>query len=196
MEVIFRSENQRRRFDMLAKREMTLSKYPDGLTLTTLGLRDNVMYLLNQVGWDSFAVRKRYSQYHRLTLEFLSSLYYDPNMGIGFDRGLATFRIFGTKYYFTHREMAELLGFPSGPDAYTITLDDAFTNLDLNFFWGTITGNYHPKPHNMFSANIHNPVIHNFHKILAHTLFGKEENITSVSRDKLFILHLPPKGDQ
>ena len=61
---------------------MALSIYSDGLTLTTLGLKDIIMYLLNQVGWDSFAVSKRYSQYHRLTLEFLSSLYYDPNRGI------------------------------------------------------------------------------------------------------------------
>lgn len=82
MEVIFRSENQRRHFDMLAQRKMAFSIYPDGLTLTTLGLRDIVMYLLNQVGWDSFAVRKRYSQYRRLALEFPSSLYYDSNRGI------------------------------------------------------------------------------------------------------------------
>lgn len=96
MEVVFRSESQRRRFDILAQREMTLSIYLDGLALTTLRLRDNVMYLLNQVGWDNVSVRKRYSQYHRLTLDFLSSPYYDPNKGIGFGRGLTTFRLFGT----------------------------------------------------------------------------------------------------
>lgn len=90
--------------------------------------------------------------------------------------------------------MVELLGFPSGPDAYTIAPDDAFTNLDLNLFWGTITGNYHPELHTMFSANIHNPAIHYFHKIMAHTLFGKEENITAVSRDELFILYCAPQG--
>lgn len=172
MEVIFRSENQRHRFDMLAHMEMALSIYPDGLTLAILGLRGSVMYLLNQIGWDSFAVRKRYSQYCRLTLELLSSLYYDPNKGVGFGRGLSTFRVFGSKYRFTHCEMDELLGFPNGPNAYTISPDDAFTDLDLNFFWGTITKNYHLEPHTMFSANIHNPVIRYFHKILAHTMFG------------------------
>ncbi|KAI5398223.1 hypothetical protein KIW84_063856 [Lathyrus oleraceus] len=41
------------------------------------------MYLLNQIGWDNFTVRKRFSPYCRLTLEFLSSLYYDPNRGLG-----------------------------------------------------------------------------------------------------------------
>lgn len=40
----------------------------------------------------------------------------------------------------------------------------------------------------MFSANIQNPTIRYFHIILVHTLLGREENITFVSRDELFIL--------
>lgn len=46
----------------------------------------------------------------------------------------------------------------------------------------------------MFSENIHNPAIRYFHKILAHTLFGKEENITVISKDKLFILYYAFQG--
>lgn len=133
MEVVFRNENQRHHFDMLAQREMTLSIYPDGLTLTTLGLIDSTMYLLNQVGWETFIIRKRYSQYRKLTLEFLSSLHYDPNRGIGFGRAMTIFRLFRTKYHFTHHEMDELLGLPSGPNTYTVTSDDAFTDLDLDY---------------------------------------------------------------
>lgn len=41
----------------------------------------------------------------------------------------------------------------------------------------------------MHSEIIHNPVIHYFHKILAHSLFGKEENITFVSKDEFFIMY-------
>lgn len=87
MKVVFRNEAHRRRFKVLAQRERALSIYPDGLIMTTLGIRDIVMYLLNQIGWEKFAVRKRFSPYRRLTLEFLSSLYYDPNKGFGFGRG-------------------------------------------------------------------------------------------------------------
>lgn len=152
------------------------------------------MYLLNQIDWDNFIVRKTFIPYRRVTLEFLISLYYDPNRGFGFGRGLATFRLFGTNFRFTHHEMASLLGFPNGPDAFTITPDDAFTNLDLDYFWGTITRNYHHEPHTMFSENIHNPVIRYFHKILAHTLFSKEENIISVSRDDVFIMYYASQG--
>lgn len=78
--------------------------------------------------------------------------------------------------------------------AQILTPDDAFTDLDLDYFWGKITGNYHHEPHTMFSGNIHNPVIRYFHKILAHTLFGKEENIIVVSKDELFILYCASQG--
>ena len=40
----------------------------------------------------------------------------------------------------------------------------------------------------MHSENIHNPALRYFHKILAHTFFGKAENITIVSRYELFIM--------
>lgn len=62
-------------------------------------------------------------------------------------------------------------------------------NLELTYFWGSITGNNYPKPDNMYSKSIQNPAIHYFHKILAHTLFGKEANITSVWKDELFIMY-------
>lgn len=82
MEIVFKNGAQRRRYEILAQKEVVLSIYPNGPTMTTLGIRDSVMYLLNQLGWDTFAVRKRFSTYRVLTLEFLSSLSYNPNHGL------------------------------------------------------------------------------------------------------------------
>lgn len=95
----------------------------------------------------------------------------------------------GVDYRYNHREMVELLGFPNGPDIFTVTQEELLTNLELNYFWGSITGNNHPEPNVMHSENICNPAILYFHKILAHTLFEKEENITSMSKDELFIMY-------
>ena len=84
--------------------------------------------------------------------------------------------------------MAELLGFPHGLDAFTLIQEEIFNVGELDYFWGDITGIGNPEPDEMKSENIHNPTLRYFHKILAHTLFGKPENITTVSRAELFIM--------
>lgn len=189
MDIVFRGKGQRRRFEALALREMTLTIYPDGRTMAKLGIRDSVMFLLSQIGWDNFTIKRRFSSYRRLTLKVSSSLVYLPSHGIGFNKGLITFRMFDIEYPYNHRELAELLGCPNGPDAFTITQEELLTDLELNYFWGSITGNNHPEPDLMHSENIHNPAIRYFHKILTHTLFGKEQNITSLSKYEFFIMY-------
>ena len=74
MDITFRGRAQRRRFKALAAREMELTFYPNGHDMTTLGIRYSFMFLLNQVGWDASPLRRRFSSYRKLTLEFLSSL--------------------------------------------------------------------------------------------------------------------------
>ena len=76
--------------------------------MTTLGIRDSVMFLLNQVGWDTSPLRRRFSSYRKLTLEFLSSLIFLPDHGLGFNRGLTTFKMFGIEYHYNNRELANL----------------------------------------------------------------------------------------
>lgn len=188
MEIIFRNEAQRQHYEALFKREMALTKYHDGPTMSTLGIRESVHFMLNQIGWDSFAVTRRYCTYHKLTLEFLSSFFYDLNRGTRFNRGLRTFRMFEYTCRFNQREMTDLLGFPSDPDVFTKAQEDKIMDNELGYFRGSISGNSHPEPNSMDSNSIHNPTIKYFHMILAYTLFGKQKSITSVSRDELFII--------
>lgn len=84
--------------------------------------------------------------------------------------------------------MADLLGFPSCPDIFTEAQEDRLMDNKVDYFWGSIFGNSHPEPNSMDSNSIHNLTIKYFHMILAYTVFGKEENITSVFRDKVFII--------
>lgn len=99
--------------------------------MTNLGIRDRVMYIMNQVGWPNFVVRRRCCSCSRLNLEFLSSLFYKPNHGLEFNRGLILFKMFGMDHCFPHCEMAELLGFPSGLGDVTITQENPLLNLSL-----------------------------------------------------------------
>ena len=108
MGIVFRGKNQQRRFESISVREIGLSTYPDGPTMITLGIRDSVLFLLSQIGWDTFSLRRKFSSYHRLTLEFLSSLVYKSDHGLGFNRGLIRFKLFGIEYTFTDRDFASL----------------------------------------------------------------------------------------
>lgn len=74
----------------------------------------------------------RFCTYHKLTLEFLSSFFYDPNHGMRFNKGLTTFRLFGYTYRFNHHEMDDLSGFPSGPDVFTKAQEDRLMNNALD----------------------------------------------------------------
>ena len=92
-------------------------------------------------------------------------------------------------YTYNLREFSQLLGFPFGPDVISMTQENLLPESDLDYFWGSIAGNNHPEPSDLYSECIHNPAIRYFHKIIAHTIFGKQQNVTSVSRDELFIMY-------
>lgn len=131
--MTFRNEAQWQRYEVLFQREMALTKYPGGLTMSTLGIRETGCFMLNQIGCDSLAVTRRFCAYHKLTLEFLSSFLYDPNRGMEFNRGLTTFRLFGYTYRFNHHEMDDLLGFPSGHEVFTEAQDDRLMDNELDY---------------------------------------------------------------
>jgi len=87
MGIKFRGMAQKRRFEELATREMLPSLYADDWAMTALGLRQSVLYLLNQIGWETSPILRHFTTYRRLTLEFLSSLIYLPSHGKGISRG-------------------------------------------------------------------------------------------------------------
>ena len=188
MPVSFRGRNQRTKYGVLSEREMLPTIYPHHGAMTALGIRDSVLFLLNQIGWDSSRLMTCYATYRNLTLEFLSSLIYFPTHGFALRRGLIIFRLFGITFKFNHKELGELLGFPNGIGVYHETQEEYLGFRELDYFWGSISGILNPEPEDFVSENIHNPAFRYFHKILAHTIFGKPQNVTTVSKDELFIM--------
>jgi len=188
MGIKFRGMAQKRKFEELAAREMLPSLYADDWAMTALGLRQSVLFLLNQIGWETSPILRHFTTYRRLTLEFLSSLIYLPSHGKGISRGFIQFRMFNMEYQFNIRDFTNLLGFPTSFDTFTVSQEELFEHRELEHFWGKLTGNDEPEEHEFLSGNIHNPAFRYFHKILTHTLFGKKPNSTSVSRDELFII--------
>ena len=193
LETTFRGINQKRKFEELSKRNIGITLYHDEPTMNALGILDSVMYLFNQLGWEKALIKTRFATYRELTFEFLSSLVHLPEHGKGTRKGFISFRLFGINFVYNHKDLADLLGFPSGPFAFSTTQVELM-DIELDYFWGTLTGNYHPDPDNMDNDEIHNPAIRYFHKMLAHTVFGKEENQTAVSKDEIFLLYCMHQG--
>jgi hypothetical protein len=96
--------------------------------------------------------------------------------------------MFGNTYHLTTREIAEFLGVPHGTDAFTEVQDDTFIDSELQYYWGSISGNPNADPLSRYSTEIDNPAIRYFHMIIAHTFFGKPVNNKTVSKEELFIM--------
>jgi hypothetical protein len=155
--------------------------------MVALGISESVRFLVNQLGWDRF-IFSNPPTYRNLTLEFLSAFRYERNRGNPSHGGLVSFRLFGKTYRLTTREIADYLGVPCGPDAFTEVQDDTFMESELKRYWGSISGNPNSSPDDRFSTEIHNPAIRYLHMIIAYTFLGKPVNDQSVTREELFIM--------
>ena len=89
--------------------------------------------MCNQIGWDYF-IHHQQLTYCNLMLEFLSSLHYNTDIGLGLVRGLVSFRLFGFTHRFTTREFAALLDFPVSPDVDIEIPDDEYMDNQLDYF--------------------------------------------------------------
>ena len=58
MGIKFRGTAQKQKFEELATREMLPSLYADDWAMTALGLRQSVLYLLSQIGWETSPIRR------------------------------------------------------------------------------------------------------------------------------------------
>ena len=78
---------------MLAKRKIANIRYRDDSALHTLGLFDDIYWMLDLVGWTQLS-KMKYPTYDRLTLEFLSSIKVNVLYGPRCKEEVITFRLF------------------------------------------------------------------------------------------------------
>src|ERR1051325_11722571 len=93
--------------------------------LSELGIRESVHFMFNQIGWDYF-IHNQHPTYRNLTLEFLNSLHYNPDVGLGLARGVISFKLFGFTHRYTTRELADLLDFRVSVDVVIEILYDEY----------------------------------------------------------------------
>lgn len=69
----------------------------NNMVLMTLGIKDDIYYMLDRVGWTVF-MSMRYPTYIQVTLEFLSFLEVQILQGVDCEKGKIQFRLFNIEY--------------------------------------------------------------------------------------------------
>lgn len=111
--VIFCNDQHKVRYEMLEKRKIVRTRYMDDMVLTTLGMKEDVDYMIDRARWTRF-ISMRYPIYIRVTLKFLSSLEVQILQGVNFEEGKIQFRIFNVEYEWTLAQFASICGLPVG----------------------------------------------------------------------------------
>ena len=188
MGIDFKDEEQRKRFEKFANQTITPTRYADRSCLQTLGLLDSVNWMFDRKGW-SHLLTLQHPTYKRLTLEFLSSFTYKYANMIRGKFGGTRFRLFGKDYDFNHDEIGNLLHFQTSLRAADKVPTDGPWTHNFGYFWRRLTGDYATKMAGKKSSHIHNPAIRYFHRILAHTVFGRGESTGTVNMRELYIIN-------
>jgi len=188
MGIEFKDEAQRTRFEKLSRRTITATRYADETCLRTLGLFDSVNWMFNQIGWGHF-LTLRHPTYERITLEFLSSLTYTYAHRVRHGFGGTSFRLFGQDFLLNHNEIGNLLQFQTSLQSVDGVPSQGPWTTEFGLFWKKLTGTLATSTDGNKSSRIHNPAIRYFHRVLAHTIFGRGESTGVVNLRELFIIH-------
>uniref|UniRef100_A0A803L4U2 Arabidopsis retrotransposon Orf1 C-terminal domain-containing protein n=1 Tax=Chenopodium quinoa TaxID=63459 RepID=A0A803L4U2_CHEQI len=153
-------------YEKLFKRGVVATRYCDLDALKALHIEDNVRWFFSNVGWGDF-LTKKYPTYKRIALEFLSSLKAIVEPGY---HDVITFRLYNVEHTWTLAKLNEVLNLPTGGPrlASKFWKDDGL--------WGMLTGKNKYDSSASPSALVRHPALRYVLRVLANTIFGREDN--------------------
>ena len=111
------TEKQVSNFERNRKRALIPNRYLDFGMLDTLGLRTDVEWLAERLGWSTF-LKFREPTFTGLTLEFASTIEAQIFHGPACSAGLCKFQLDNVSRELTLAEISEIFGFPDVTDFY------------------------------------------------------------------------------
>jgi len=185
--IEFKNVDQRKRYNILVSKPISTSRYPDGDTMIRLGIRDNVVRLLDTLGWTKMLRPMR--GYENFTYEFLSSLAFtkDRSNSDNPDHKFS-FRLLNNDYEMSIESFCETMGFSNVGfihDSWDQNLKPV--NYDPVAFWTRITGLDRYNACSNKDNAIHNPVLIYIQRVMACTIWGRKE-VGPTRTDELFML--------
>jgi len=181
--LILNTSSDMSRYNNHLYRDIALSRYPDEFTLLKLGIENNVMTLLHNIGWTQFIGTKYYT-HKKVTIEFLSTITFIKDK----DNPQVKFSFSNNEFNMSLTEFNTKMGFASEGLIHTSRNKDINPeDYDPHEFWSLITGRNHFESRSAKASMIHNPVFRYVHRVMACTIFGRPKTGT-VRSDELYLL--------
>jgi len=144
--------------------------------------------MFNQIGWGHF-LTLRHPTYEHITLEFLSSFTHTYAQRVRHGFGGTSFRLFGQDYMLSHNEIGNLLQFQTSLQSVDGVPSQGPWTTEYGQFWKKLMGTLATSADGNKSSRIHNLAIRYFHRVLAHTIFGRGDSTGVVNLRELYIIH-------
>jgi hypothetical protein len=105
MRIILNFTSEKKRYNKLLNSGISLYRYPGSRALEALGIKDNIMTLLGNIGWNDFVGETHYT-FETFTLEFMSSICFvhdrenvtDPKHTVSFSLGNVEYNMLLTEF--------------------------------------------------------------------------------------------------
>jgi hypothetical protein len=164
--IQFKDVAQRNMYKALILKPIHPCRYPDIDAMITLGIRDNVVRLLNTLGWGDMMRPMR--GFENFTYEFLSSLVFDKDRSkTDNPNHRVSFRLLCDNYEMSLEDFCNDMEFPNEGfihDSHNYSLRPA--NYDPVAFWKSITGVEQYNAQSNKASRIHNLVLRYLQRVM------------------------------
>lgn len=143
--------------------------------------------MLDWLSFTHFCALKNHT-FVSLTLEFLISLVYTTQSWTASTIGIVKLCMFNKEYDFNLDQMTDLLQFPHGEGVICETHLDKDWVHEVGPLWEQLTGNRAASFEGNKTTQIHNLAVCYFRQILAHTIYGRD-NESRINCKELFYIY-------
>ncbi|KAL6534869.1 hypothetical protein OROGR_013544 [Orobanche gracilis] len=179
-------EYRRSRWERLGSKKMLPTRWPDEECMSAMGIKDDVMKLLERIGW-AWMMKQKWATYRSLTLEFFSTLVirHDP---ISHDPSAIMFRLNNQDRRLTIQELENIYHLKTGGEYHVNRYKCENYWRSMVEFPGSGPRYYVPKAAK--GSSLRNPVLRYLHKVIANTIYGRKETGPITLRELYILTHM------
>ncbi|KAL6526911.1 hypothetical protein OROGR_016001 [Orobanche gracilis] len=180
------SEVRQGRWERLGGKKMLPIRWPDEECMNVMGIKEDVMKLLERIGW-AWMMTQKWATYRSLTLEFFSTLVvrHDP---ISHEPSALIFRLNNQDRRLTILELENIYHLKTGGEYHVNRFKCENYWRSMVEFPGSGPQYYVPKAAK--GSSLRNPVLRYLHKVITNTIYGRKETGPITLRELYILTHM------